>query len=70
MIEVLQTGSSKILGIKLSGTFHDLDYRAFVPKLEAAISIGREVASVSAIGGLPWMGRACGLGRFQVRSQA
>ncbi len=38
MIEILQTGSPKILGIKLSGKLHDLDYRAFVPKLDAAIA--------------------------------
>jgi len=36
MIEVLQTGSAKILAFKLSGKLHDEDYQIFVPAVEAA----------------------------------
>jgi hypothetical protein len=38
MIELLQTGSPRILGFRLSGKLHDEDYRVFVPALEAGIS--------------------------------
>jgi hypothetical protein len=38
MIEQLQTGSSKILGSKLSGRLHDEDYRTFIPAVETALA--------------------------------
>jgi hypothetical protein len=40
MIEQLQTGSSKILGFKLSGQLHDQDYKTFVPTVDAAVATG------------------------------
>ena len=38
MIEVLPTGTSKVLGFKLSGTLHDPDYATFVPAIDAAVA--------------------------------
>ena len=38
MIEILQTGSAKILAFKLSGKLHDEDYQIFVPAVEAAVA--------------------------------
>ncbi len=38
MIQQIPTGSSKILGFKLTGKLHDADYRTFVPLLDAAIA--------------------------------
>lgn len=38
MIEQLQTGSSKILGFKLSGKLHDEDYQILVPTVDAAVA--------------------------------
>ena len=38
MIEPLQTGSSKIIGFKLSGQLHDEDYKIFIPAVEAAVA--------------------------------
>jgi len=43
MIEQLQTNSSKIIGLKLSGKLHDEDYKAFVPLLEACLAAGEKV---------------------------
>lgn len=40
MIEQLQTGSSKIIGFKLSGKLHDEDYQTFIPIVEAAVAAG------------------------------
>ena len=34
MIEILQTGSPKIVGFKLTGKLHDDDYKSFVPAVE------------------------------------
>lgn len=38
MIEQLATGSPKLVGFRLSGQLHDVDYKTFVPALEAAIA--------------------------------
>jgi hypothetical protein len=38
MIEQLQSGSSRIVAVKLRGRLHDADYRAFVPILDAAVA--------------------------------
>ena len=40
MIEQLQTGSTQIIGFKLSGKLHDEDYRTFVPAVDAALAEG------------------------------
>jgi len=44
MIEQLQTGSSNILGFKLSGKLHDEDYKTFVPAVETGLASGGEVS--------------------------
>ena len=33
MIETIETGSPKVIGLKLCGKLHDGDYRQFVPKM-------------------------------------
>lgn len=38
MIERIETGSSAVLGFKLSGKLHDEDYATFVPEIEAALA--------------------------------
>jgi hypothetical protein len=38
MIEVLEGGSGKVLGFKLSGKLHDADYKMFVPLVDKAIA--------------------------------
>ena len=38
MITQLDTGSSKILGFKLSGKLHDEDYKTFMPVVDAAVA--------------------------------
>ncbi|NEV61803.1 STAS/SEC14 domain-containing protein [Thiorhodococcus minor] len=38
MIERIETGSSAVIGFKLSGKLHDEDYKTFVPELEAALA--------------------------------
>jgi len=38
MIEQITTGSPKLVAFKLRGTLHDVDYKTFVPALEAAIA--------------------------------
>lgn len=38
MIEQLQSGSPRIVAIRLHGRLHDEDYRAFVPILDAAVA--------------------------------
>ena len=43
MIEQLQTGSSKIIGFKLSGQLHDQDYKIFVPAVDAAVAAEGEI---------------------------
>ena len=40
MIEQLETGSTKILGFKLSGKLHDEDYKTFEPAVDAAVAAG------------------------------
>jgi hypothetical protein len=37
MIETIETGSPKVLGLKLCGTLHDEDYKLFVPKMETIL---------------------------------
>jgi SpoIIAA-like len=38
MIEKLDRGSGKVIGVKLSGKLHDGDYKQFVPTVDAAIA--------------------------------
>ena len=38
MIETIETGSPKVVGLKLCGTLHDEDYRQFVPKMETILT--------------------------------
>lgn len=38
MIEMLETGSPKIVGFKMSGKLHAEDYKQFVPVIEAVIA--------------------------------
>lgn len=38
MIEQLKTGSPKVVAFRLSDKLRDVDYRSFVPALEAAIA--------------------------------
>ena len=38
MIETIETGSPKVLGLKLCGKLHDEDYRQFVPKWETILT--------------------------------
>jgi len=38
MIETIETGSTKLLGMKLYGTLHDEDYKQFVPQIEAILT--------------------------------
>jgi len=38
MIETIDTGSAKVVGVKLSGKLHDEDYRQFVPAMEALLT--------------------------------
>ncbi len=38
MIEILQTGSPKIVGFKLTGKLHDDDYKSFVPAVEKILA--------------------------------
>jgi len=44
MIEQLQTGSSKVLGFRLSGQLHDEDYQIFVPAVEAGVAAGGKLS--------------------------
>ncbi len=37
MIETIETGSPKVIGLKLCGKLHDGDYRQFVPKMETIL---------------------------------
>jgi len=39
MIETTETGSPKVLGLKLCGKLHDEDYKQFVPRWEAYVSL-------------------------------
>ncbi len=38
MIETIETGTPKVVGVKLSGKLHDEDYRRFVPKIETILT--------------------------------
>lgn len=38
MFESIETGSSKILGVKLSGKLHEEDYTTFIPLVENALA--------------------------------
>lgn len=38
MIETLSSGSSSVLGFRLSGKLHDADYKNFVPAVDAALA--------------------------------
>ena len=38
MIETIETGSPKVIGVKLTGKLHDDDYQSFVPKMEAIMA--------------------------------
>ena len=38
MIETIETGSPKVVGLKLSGKLHDDDYRRFVPTIESILT--------------------------------
>jgi len=38
MIETIETGSPKVVGLKLSGKLHDEDYRQFVPAMETILT--------------------------------
>ena len=38
MIATIETGSPKVVGVKLSGKLHDEDYKRFVPMIESFLS--------------------------------
>jgi len=38
MIETIETGSEKVLGVKLRGTLHDDDYKQFEPQIETVLT--------------------------------
>ncbi|MDD2767921.1 MAG: STAS/SEC14 domain-containing protein [Methylococcus sp.] len=38
MFESIETGNSKILGVKLSGKLHEEDYKTFIPWVENALA--------------------------------
>ncbi len=38
MIETIETGSPKVVGLKLTGKLRDEDYRQFVPTIEAVMT--------------------------------
>ena len=38
MIATIETGSPKVVGVKLSGKLHDEDYRQFVPIIESILT--------------------------------
>ena len=39
MIETVETGSPQVVGLKLSGTLHDDDYKRFVPMMEGIFTV-------------------------------
>jgi hypothetical protein len=39
MIETTETGSPKVVGLKLSGQLHDEDYQRFVPMMEGILTV-------------------------------
>ena len=38
MIETIETGSPKVVGVKLCGKLHDEDYKRFVPMIESILT--------------------------------
>ncbi len=38
MIETIETGSPKVVGLKLCGKLHDEDYKRFLPKMETILT--------------------------------
>ena len=38
MIETIETGSPKVVGLKLCGKLHDADYRRYVPRIETILT--------------------------------
>jgi len=38
MIETIETGSSKVFGLKVCGKLHDEDYKQFVPRMETILT--------------------------------
>ncbi len=38
MIETIETGSPRVVGLKLCGTLHDEDYKKFVPTVETILN--------------------------------
>jgi hypothetical protein len=38
MIETIETGSPKVLGLRLRGRLHDADFRQFVPRIETTLT--------------------------------
>ena len=38
MIATIETGSPKVIGVKLSGKLHDEDYKRFVPMIESILT--------------------------------
>ena len=43
MIETIETGSPKVVGLKLCGKLHDGDYRQFVPAMETILTAAGKV---------------------------
>ncbi len=39
MIETIETGSPQVVGLRLSGTLHDDDYKRFVPMMEGILTV-------------------------------
>ena len=67
MIATIETGSPKVVGVKLSGKLHDEDYRRFVPMIESILTAEGKVRLFVQFEEFHGMGHACRLGRFQVR---
>jgi len=38
MIEAIETGSPKVVGLELCGKLHDEDYKQFLPKMESILT--------------------------------
>jgi hypothetical protein len=43
MIETIETGSPKVVGLKLSGRLHDEDFKHFVPTMETILTAAGKV---------------------------
>ena len=70
MIETIETGSPQVVGLKLSGTLHDNDYKRFVPMMEGILTVVGKVRLFIQLEDFPRFGFACRLGRSQIRPQA